>query len=155
MELVTGRLSLDEYEDEVAAVAEFFVSLGVDAVMVEFGFVCEDEQFDPMVPVPVSPALLASFVDNLEERDIYDMGSKDLFLKSDDDRVAFLFCEMADIHCYTDELSIFEAIRKRWAALYSESIEVKKETKRWRFLSGGPWQPFEKPKSQYDPPMSH
>jgi hypothetical protein len=142
MELVTGRLSSEEYEAEVAAVAQLLVAAGVDVVLVAFGGGCDFSQVDPLEPVPVAPALLAGFVDEQEERGTYRMGRSDLFLKADDGRVSFLLCEEGDIHCYTTDRSMFEDVRERWAAAYPSAYEQNNESRSRRNLRGGPSQPF-------------
>ena len=142
MELVTGRLSPNEYEAEVSAIADFLVAARVGSVLVTFGAGCNFGKVDPLNPVPVAPALLASFVTEQQERGTFRIGQSDLFLKADDGRVAFLLCEEGDIHCYADAPELAEPFRARWAAEYPEAYEADRESERWRRLWGGPWRPF-------------
>ncbi|MDY3560313.1 hypothetical protein R5W23_001545 [Gemmata sp. JC673] len=142
MELVTGRLSLDEFEAEVTAIADFLVAVGVPAVLVTFGAGCDYDQIDPLEPVLVAPALLASFVDEQDERGAYRLAASDLFLKADSGGLAFLLCEEADIHCYADDPASVADIRERWATLYPDAHEADRESRSWRSLRGGPWRPF-------------
>jgi hypothetical protein len=133
---------MDEYEAEVAAIADYLVAAGVNAVLVTFGGGCDFSRVDPLKPIPVAPALLPSFVDDQDESGVYRLSASDLFIKADGGGVSFLLCEEADIHCYTDDPRVVTQVRERWARAYSGAYEADRSTRRWRSLRGGPWQPF-------------
>lgn len=143
MELVTGRLTQEQYEDEVTAIANFMIACDVAVVEVTYGSGCDFDQVNPLEPVPVAPALLASFIDELTERGVYELAWNDLFLKAVGHGLAVLLCEASDIHVYADTPATIQDIRDRWTIMYADAHEVDRASQRWRPLCGGPWRLFD------------
>lgn len=142
MELCTGRITVDAMDEEVAEIARLLDAGGFHVALVTYGFP-HSPNLDDDVNMPVAMSLLPDFLEQREDDGIFHMGYADLFFKTDCGTVAFLLCELLDIHCYTKNAEWFDVFSRRWAELYPEAYEADRtEPPRLRPLAGNEWRSF-------------
>jgi hypothetical protein len=138
MEAVTGRISLDEMEDEIANISRLLAQQGIVVVSACPGTGCDFEQVEFNSTIDVSTLLLAEFVEQQEELGIFTLGSNDLLLTGDG-VIQFLLCEYSEIHCITDDAALFQLVCEHWAEVYPEAYEWDSERRLMRLFTGVQW----------------
>jgi hypothetical protein len=116
MEITSGTLSRDEGLQGIWQAVEFLRSIGVDEILVAYGWDCDcpDEQRFQDVVIPLNQ--FKAFIEESEGADYYHVGENDLHVKDPAGRCAFLFCHEADIHFITEDEALFGRLRANWLA---------------------------------------
>jgi hypothetical protein len=143
MELVTGYLSADELEHEFSEIARILSRTDFPVLVVTYGGGCNWSQVSTDAHPAVSSLLLPEFMDQQEQIGIFLLGGRnEVVFDTDDGRLQFLLCEASEIHCKTEEVTLFNLFCDRWGELYPDAYEWDKENSLMRLLSGLEWKPF-------------
>ena len=124
----TGRLSLDELEAEVIALAEDLASAGVETAYVSYGPVnhgdeCDWSDLAQWEDIPVPVGRLSWFVADSESRGVYELGEADLQIEGGG--VTYTLCHESDVHCAgPDGSALLRSVRDRWRGQYPDSYAV-------------------------------
>jgi len=133
IEICTGRLALDQLDDELLAVADDLRAFGHDTVFVSCGFGCHHELLTQWQDVPVAVPRLIEHITELESMGVYELGEADLFVGAG--RVEFRICHESDVHCSGDvACRLVSHVRRRWTQCYEHSSE-RQHKGPWRRLA--------------------
>jgi hypothetical protein len=116
MEIVTGQITATQVQGEVIPdIVELLRSLGVDDLLVEYGWGCRIDTNKLWSDMEVKVGDLPSLAKRSIEEGIYVPNQCDLILQDRSRTFTFNLCHESDIHLTTENPTLIEKASKQWA----------------------------------------
>jgi hypothetical protein len=94
----TTTLSKEQMREGINDMVATLRSLSVDEVSAVCGWACRLSQDELWQSHPVAVKELKNYVEQLEQRNIFELGSSDLFIELPQADVKFMLCHESDVH---------------------------------------------------------
>ncbi|MFO0957259.1 MAG: hypothetical protein U0800_07295 [Isosphaeraceae bacterium] len=121
MELISGRISSAEILEELDVFIQILLDVKVPTVYVSFEFGCLVEGLVQAKDVPVATDDLACFLEDSEDRGVFELGESNVAIRSGIRGLYFLLCHEHDVHFAAEDDRLVRRVRNRWASLYRGS----------------------------------
>ena len=115
MEIVTGLLSREQLQEELAEIVEFFRNHAARASYM-YGWGCNIDIDRQWQVYPIAIEAMAETVEESLRSGIFTWGGADLFFYDGEERFSFLFCHEGDVHFVSEEESLVAQVRLAWEA---------------------------------------
>jgi hypothetical protein len=111
MEIASNIVGRDEYQRRVVQIVNFLQEVGVDQLLVSYGFGCDCPDDLLYEPTSIPTNQLLEFIQQGTALDYYRLGKDNLHICDENQMLAILLCHESDIHFITENLDSIEKIR--------------------------------------------
>ena len=117
VETTTRVLTIAEYRLGMAEAQRFYESVGVQNVLVAYGWSCNCPRDELYIDKLIAIDQFQRFVSAAETANYYRVGDADLYFKDESGQSAFLFCHESDIHFTAEDPGLHNQVQALWKRL--------------------------------------